>query len=79
MATCARGFPSGVPFSSIFRTTSSPSSTSPNTTCLLSRCGATAVVTKNCDPFVSGPLLAMDNRNGRSCGIPNASSANVAP
>ena len=79
MVTCALGFPSGVPLASIALTTSWPLSTSPNTTCFPSRCGHSATVTKNWDPFVFGPALAMESRNGRSWSIPNASSSNFSP
>ena len=35
-----------------------PRITSPNTTCLSSRCGVGVHVTKNCEPLVFGPALA---------------------
>lgn len=37
--------------------TSIPSNTSPNTTCFPSSCGAADEVMKNCEPFVSLPML----------------------
>ena len=40
---------------STFLTTSIPSTTFPNTTCLLFKNGVATVVMKNCDPFVLGP------------------------
>ena len=44
----------------IFSTTSIPSTTSPNTLCLLSSHGVAASVTKNWLPLVFGPALAID-------------------
>src|SRR6185436_8296389 len=44
----------------IFLTTSSPSTTSPNTECRLSRCGVGPSVMKNWLPLVLGPALAID-------------------
>ena len=51
-------------------------------TCLPVRCGAASSVTKNCEPFVSGPLFAMTNSPALSTSHPgpsNLSSANVPP
>lgn len=45
--TFAFGLPDAVPYDSIRWTRSSPSMTSPKTTCLPSRCDVTAVVMKN--------------------------------
>ena len=39
----------------------------PKTTCLPSSQGVTTVVMKNCDPFVSFPLFAIDSMPGLSC------------
>ena len=44
----------------ILRTTSMPSTTAPNTECLLSRCGVGPRVMKNWPPLVFGPELAID-------------------
>merc|ERR1719440_68474 len=52
---------------SIFCTTSIPWRTRPKTVCLLSSHGQGTVVTKNCDPLVLGPALAIDNVKGLSC------------
>ena len=43
---------------SILLTSSMPSSTQPNTTCLPSSQGVTTVVMKNCEPLVFGPAFA---------------------
>src|SRR5262245_48678733 len=51
--------PDSEPRLSIVRTTSMPSITEPNTTCLPSSQGVLAVVRKNCEPLVLGPELAM--------------------
>ena len=40
---------------------------SPNTTCFPSSQGVATVVMKNCEPFVFGPALAMERRNGLVC------------
>ena len=53
--TSCTGLSSRVRTFSIFRTTSSPSTTRPNTTCFPSRCGAGAVRMKNWQPLVLGP------------------------
>ena len=54
-------FDGGVPFkASTFRTTSMPSTTFPNTTCLPSSHDVLTVHMKNWDPFVSFPALAID-------------------
>ena len=58
---------------------SRPSTTSPKTTCLPSRCRAAANKIKNCDPFVFGPLLAILSKPRRSWRILHASSANLPP
>lgn len=44
-----------------------PSTTSPNTTCLLSNHGHGTNVMKNYDPFVFGPALAIDKSPGLVC------------
>ena len=44
---------------SILVTTSMPSTTLPNTTCLPSRKGVGTVVMKNCEPFVFGPAFCL--------------------
>src|SRR4051812_23516023 len=75
----AVGFPLLVPRASIFFTRSDPSLTSPKTTCLPSSQLVTTVVMKNCEPFVFGPALAIDRRNGRSCLSWKFSSLNLLP
>ena len=69
------------PTASIALTTVSPLTTLPKTTCLPSRCVQTDVVRKNCDPFVSGPALAIDSRKGTLCETKpfSNSSANFSP
>ena len=59
-------FPAEVGMFSIFRTTSSDSSsiTLPNTTCLLSSQSHAPQVIKNWQPLVFGPELAMDSSPG---------------
>ncbi|CAL6285260.1 unnamed protein product [Bathycoccus prasinos] len=70
----------GVPFkASILRTTSIPSVTLPKTTCRPSNQEVTTVQMKNCDPFVFGPALAMDNVPGPVCFNLKFSSANFSP
>lgn len=64
---------------SIFLIMRSPSSTRPNTTCLLSKKLHLAQVMKNWQPFVSFPLLAIDNKPGESCFKMKFSSGNVPP
>ena len=49
MTTRDLGRPESEPAASIFLTTSMPSSTSPNTTCLPSSHDVTTVVMKNCE------------------------------
>lgn len=61
---CGRSLPS-VSTISMRLTSAIPSATSPNTTCLPSRCGVVRNVMKNCDPLVPGPAFAIDNRPGR--------------
>mmetsp|Transcript_23881 Transcript_23881/g.81438 ORF Transcript_23881/g.81438 Transcript_23881/m.81438 type:complete len:210 (+) Transcript_23881:111-740(+) len=73
------GLPLGDPCSSTSSATSFPSRSSPNTTCLPSRCGHGASVMKNWLPFVSGPRLAIDSCMGLACGMPKASSSNSPP
>lgn len=51
----------------IFSTMSMPLLTRPKMVCFLSSHGDGTTVTKNCDPFVFGPALAMDSVYGRSC------------
>lgn len=46
---------------SIWRSTSIPSTSSPNTTCLPSSQSVLSVVMKNWEPLVFGPELAMDS------------------
>ncbi|KAI9908743.1 hypothetical protein PsorP6_003607 [Peronosclerospora sorghi] len=60
-------------------TISKPSTTLPNTTCLPSRCGVGTVVMKNCDPFVPGPALAIDNKPASVCLSRKFSSGNFSP
>ena len=48
----------------IFLTTSRPSTTLPNTTCLPFSHGVAVVVMKNCDPLVLGPALACGRDGG---------------
>lgn len=67
------------PYDSIFLTRSAPSTTSPKTTCLPSSHEVTTVVTKNWEPLVLGPALAIDNRLGRSWRNLKFSSANLLP
>lgn len=64
---------------SIFLIISKPSSTRPNTTCLLSRKLHFAHVTKNWQPFVSLPLFAIDSSPGESCLRTKFSSGNEPP
>ena len=64
---------------SIARTTSMPLFTSPNTTCLLSRCGAGPQVMKNWLPFVFGPAFAMLRSPALVCLKWKASSSNLPP
>lgn len=64
---------------SIFRIISRPSSTRPNTTCLLSRKLHLAHVMKNWQPLVSLPLLAIDSNPGESCFNEKFSSGKVPP
>lgn len=45
----------------------SPPPTNEAHLCLLSNHGHGTVVMKNCEPFVFGPALAIDNVYGRSC------------
>src|SRR5262245_3124855 len=51
--------PEDDPRASIFFTTSMPSTTLPNTTCLPSSQAVWIVQRKNCEPLVLGPALAM--------------------
>ncbi len=67
------------PYDSTCLTTSIPSTTEPNTTCLPSNHGHGTVVKKNCDPFVFGPALAIDNRPGVVCLSWKFSSWNLFP
>merc|ERR1719323_1691437 len=55
------------PNDSIFLTTSMPSTTWPNTTCLPSSHWVLAVQRKNWDPLVLGPALAIDRTPGPVC------------
>ena len=64
---------------STFLTTSNPSRTFPKTTCRPVNHGVAAVVTKNCDPFVFGPALAMAKTPGPVNGIANVSSGKLRP
>ena len=64
---------------STFLTTSNPSRTFPKTTCRPVNHGVAAVVTKNCDPFVFGPALAMDKIPGPVCLSVKFSSSNLFP
>ena len=56
-----------------------PSTTDPNTTCFPSSHAVLDVQMKNCDPFVSGPALAMDNTPGPTCLKVKFSSSNFVP
>jgi len=56
--------PPPLPTFSIASTTSRPDDTLPKTTCFPSKCGVERVVRKNCEPFVLGPALALESRNG---------------
>ena len=67
MTTLADVLPLDDPTASIFRTTSYPFTTCPNTTCLPSRCGVSEVQRKNCDPFVFGPAFAIERVPGPKC------------
>merc|ERR1719421_1521279 len=70
------------PTFSIALTVSYPSTHVPNTTCLPSRCGVWPVQTKNCEPLVFGPALAIDKQPAPVCfpALPaKDSSANLAP
>jgi hypothetical protein len=71
--------PEREPAASIFFTTSRPSTTLPNTTCLPSSQGVTTVVMKNCEPLVCGPALAIDSRPGSVCLSLKFSSLNFSP
>ncbi len=55
ITTSVAGFSPRVRVFSTLRTTSIPSTTFPNTTCLLFRKGVGTVVTKNWQPLVLGP------------------------
>ena len=68
-----------VSWDSICFITASPFTTRPNTTCFPSRCGDGWVVIKNWEPFVLGPLLAIESKNGLSCFIEKHSSAKYPP
>jgi hypothetical protein len=68
-----------VPAFSILSTTVYPETTRPNTTCLPSRCGVSAVVMKNCEPFVFGPAFAIDSSPFSLCFRPKFSSRNFPP
>merc|ERR1719270_253021 len=65
-------------FSSSF-TTSIPSTTFPKTTCFPSNHSVFAVQIKNCDPFVFGPLLAIESIPGPVCFKSKFSSGNCVP
>ncbi|KAH3675838.1 hypothetical protein WICMUC_002484 [Wickerhamomyces mucosus] len=64
---------------STFWTTSNPSKTSPNTTCLPFNHEVTTVVMKNCEPFVFLPALAIDKIPGLLCFKEKFSSSNLLP
>mmetsp|Transcript_18963 Transcript_18963/g.22697 ORF Transcript_18963/g.22697 Transcript_18963/m.22697 type:complete len:226 (+) Transcript_18963:230-907(+) len=65
---------------SILRTTSSPSPiTRPNTTCFPSNQSVFAQEMKNWQPFVLGPLLAMESSPGPVCLPVKFSSLNLVP
>lgn len=61
---------------SIFRITRSPSMIFPNTTCFPSSQSHLEQVMKNWQPFVLGPLFAMESRPGAECLSLKFSSAN---
>merc|ERR1719218_467310 len=56
--------PLWLPTASIFLTTSIPSTTWPNTTCLPSSQSVLTVQRKNCEPLVPGPAFAIDRIPG---------------
>lgn len=78
MTTFLLGFPDPDPTAYTFLTTSFPSETLPNTTCLPSSQEVAAVVMKNWLPFVLGPALAIERQNG-SCFSLKFSSLNRSP
>lgn len=53
--------------------------TRPNTVLSPSRCGALSNVMKNCDPFVPGPLLAIDSTPRVPCRSAGRISSSNAP
>merc|ERR1712127_38410 len=71
--------PEVVPYDSICLTTSMPSTTPPNTTCLPSSHGHGTVVKKNCDPLVPGPALAIESWPAWVCLSVKFSSSNLLP
>lgn len=71
--------PDELPKDSIFLMTSIPSTTLPNTTCLLSSHEVRAVQIKNCEPFVFLPEFAMDKMPGPVCFNVKFSSLNLPP
>ena len=79
MMTGLLGVPSGEPRASTALTTSMPSVTSPKTACLPSSHCVSTVVTKNCEPCVSGPELAIESSPGLVCLMEKSSSANLPP
>ena len=79
MTTGLAVLPDWEPTASIFFTTSMPSTTAPNTTCLPSNHWVFTVHKKNWDPLVLGPALAIDKIPGPVCLRVKFSSANFAP
>ena len=77
--TLAHGVPDFVPYDSNVFSTFMPALILPNTTCLLSSHGVTAVVMKNCDDCVFGPAFAMDNNPACVCLSLKFSSLKVFP
>ena len=79
MIMLAFGYPYYDPNCSIYLTIFCPSKTFPKTVCFPSNHGHGTKVIKNYDPFVFGPALAMDNKNGSLCLSLKFSSANLFP
>ena len=79
MTTSLEGLPLCEPTASTLYTTSIPSRTLPNTTWRPSSQAVLMVVTKNCDPFVLGPALAMERSPAPECLMAKLSSANFSP
>lgn len=78
IVTTLLGLPLWLPTASAALTTSFPSATFPNTTCLPSSQLVSATVRKNWLPFVFLPALAIDKQNG-SCLSLKFSSSKLLP